>query len=233
MSHKRIAIVGITGRMGTEILGLAREQSRVVTGGVASLHDGIFQGVPVHSQMSGLDAAKTDVVVDFSLPELTDEVIAWCDRNEKPLVCGVTGLPESTQLYFMEASKRIPILWSPNMSVGVALVARMLSNFSRLEDFEFQIEELHHKRKKDRPSGTAAFLQQKLKDAVKTEVPEPLAIRGGGIFGIHRIWAMGEEETISIEHTAMNRRVFARGALRATEWILGKPAGLYHMDDML
>jgi 4-hydroxy-tetrahydrodipicolinate reductase len=187
--------------------------------------------------MTGLDPSKTDVVIDFSLPELTDEVIGWCEKNSKPLVCGVTGLVERAHLHFLEASKRIPILWAPNMSLGVAVVARMLSNFSQLEDFEFQIEELHHKRKKDRPSGTALFLQERLQESLKKAVerplPDPLSIRGGGIFGIHRVWAMGEEEMITIEHTAMNRRVFARGALRAAQWIQGKAPGLYRMDDML
>ena len=112
-------------------------------------------------------------------------------------------------------------------------MARMLSQMKQLEGFEFQIEELHHNRKKDKPSGTALFLQEKLTEAVGPHVPAPLAIRGGGIFGIHRVWAMGEEEMVTIEHTAMNRRVFARGALKAARWILGRSPALYRMDDVL
>lgn len=112
-------------------------------------------------------------------------------------------------------------------------MARMLAQFSRLEGYDFQIEELHHNRKKDKPSGTALFLQEKLQSAVGSPLEAPVAIRGGGIFGIHRVWAMGQEETITLEHTAMNRRVFARGALKAATWLLGRPPGFYSMDDVL
>ena len=146
---------------------------------------------------------------------------------------GVTGLTSEQKGELVKASGVTPIFWAPNMSLGVAVVARMLNEFSKLEGFDFQIEELHHTRKKDKPSGTALFLQDKLKKAVSAVVPEPMAIRGGGIFGIHRVWAMGEEETITLEHNAMNRRVFARGAFKAAKWILQQKSGLYSMDDVL
>lgn len=221
MSKKRLAIIGITGRMGAEIQALAPELGFDVTSGVSGSRP-----------LSSLDPQNVDVVIDFSLPEATNEVIDWCVRNGKPLVSGVTGISDSQKAAFSTAGKKVAVMWAPNMSLGVAVLARMLSALRQLEGFEFQIEEFHHKRKKDKPSGTALFLQERLEEAVG-EVPDPVAIRGGGIFGIHKIWAMGEEETITLEHTAMNRRVFARGALKAAAWILSKAPGHYRMDDVL
>lgn len=230
---QRIAIVGITGRMGREIRVLAVEAGFWVTTGVSGSASDVIEGVEVVDRVDRLDTSKIDVVIDFSLPEITNDVIAWCVRARKPLVSGVTGLTESQKAAFMVAGQEIALLWAPNMSLGIAVMARMLAELRHLDGFDFQIEELHHGRKKDKPSGTALFLQERLKAAVQAPVPQPLAIRGGGIFGIHRTWAMGEEETITIEHMAMNRRVFARGALRAAQWILKKAPGLYRMDDVL
>lgn len=218
----RIAIAGSTGRMGLEISSLAGELGIVVTGAVSS-----------KSPVSSLNPSAIDIVIDFSLPHLTKEVADWCMAHQKPLVSGVTGLDAELKAYLAKASSSIPVLWAPNMSLGVAVLARLLSGLAALDGFDFQIEEAHHVHKKDKPSGTALFLQERLRKAVKKELPEPLALRGGAIFGIHKVWAMGAEETVTLEHTAMNRRVFARGALRAASWIRYQKPGLYSMDDVL
>jgi 4-hydroxy-tetrahydrodipicolinate reductase len=220
--------------MGGEILALARESGFVVTCGVANAFDGNVGGVPAYSHPNKLEPDDIDLVIDFSLPELTPDVVRWCSESGKALVCGVTGLNDTTHSLIKIAKDTIPILWAPNMSLGIAVVSRMLRALASLNQHEFQIEEFHHKHKKDKPSGTALLLQEKLKAAVgNVDVPEPVAIRGGGIFGVHKVWAMGEEETVMIEHTAMNRRVFARGALRAANWLLPRPPGLYTIDDIL
>jgi len=218
----RLSIVGVSGRMGVEIAALAPELG-------FELGPGVMKGQAVAS----LRAEDCEIVVDFSLPEATDDVISWCVSEKKPLVSGVTGISEAQRSAFKRAGERIPALWAPNMSLGVAVLTRALAGLGRLEGFDFQIEEFHHSQKKDKPSGTALFLQERLEAAVGRDCPDPLAIRGGGIFGIHRIWAMGEEETLTFEHTAMNRRVFARGALKAARWLLTQPTGLYSLDDML
>ncbi len=232
MKHNRLAIIGISGRMGQEIRAIANEFDFIVTEGVASTSS-TSGGVLIATDISALRDDNVDVVIDFSMPELTMNVAAWCANHKKPLVSGVTGLSLDQKKALEKAAAVIPVLWAPNMSLGVAVLARMLGQLSRLEGFDFQIEELHHIRKKDKPSGTAIFLQEKLKEAVGPNVPEPLAIRGGGIFGVHRVWAMGEEETITLEHTAMNRRVFARGALKAACWLKEQKPGLYRMDNVL
>lgn len=214
--------------MGAELLALARDFDFEVTQGVGRKN---VDGLVIVDHVQKLDSAKTDLVIDFSLPELTDDVVKWCVANKKPLVSGVTGISAAQKKAFAQTT--IPALWAPNMSLGVAVLAKMLAQFKNLEDFEFQIEELHHKRKKDKPSGTALFLQEKMEQAIGEKAPEPLAIRGGGIFGIHRVWAMGEEETITLEHNALNRRVFARGALRAAQWLATQKPGLYTLEDTL
>jgi 4-hydroxy-tetrahydrodipicolinate reductase len=224
-----MGIVGASGRMGQEIAALASEFSFRAVGVARSK----VEGLKTVATLKELKRDEAKVIVDFSLPDLTGDVAAWCSLNKVPLVSGVTGLNQEQIAKIKDAARSVAVLWAPNMSIGVAVLARMLKKLEPLDDFEFQIEELHHKRKKDRPSGTAIYLQERLKDAVGVEVPEPLSIRGGGIFGTHRVWAMGEDEVITLEHTALNRRVFARGALKAAQWVLNQGPGLYRMDDVL
>ena len=115
-----------------------------------------------------------------------------------------------------KAAESCPVLWSANMSLGVNFVAELIKSLSVLEeDFDFQIEETHHRHKVDKPSGTAILLQESLQAKLKKTLPEPLSVRGGGVFGIHKLMAMSEEETITIEHVALNRKVFAKGAVKA------------------
>ncbi|HVK61929.1 MAG TPA: dihydrodipicolinate reductase C-terminal domain-containing protein [Bdellovibrionales bacterium] len=225
------AIIGVSGRMGQELLALAPEFDFKVTSGLARGTKAI-NGVSVVDDLSKLDS-KVKVVIDFSLPELTSDVAEWCQANKVPLVSGVTGISPEHKMLLGEVAESIPVLWSPNMSLGIAVVGKMLAQFAALEGFDFQIEEFHHTKKKDKPSGTALLLQKKLVEAVGDDLPEPIAVRGGGIFGIHRVFAMGEEEMVTIEHTAMNRRVFARGAWRAARWIVGRKPGLYRLEDVL
>ena len=132
-----------------------------------------------------------------------------------------------------KASQQIPVLWSSNMSVGVNFLNGLLKHFKSLKGFDFQIEEVHHRHKKDAPSGTALTLQKTLQSAVETPLPEALAIRGGGVFGIHKVWAIADEEVLTFEHQALNRKVFAKGAVAAARWIAGQPPGYYSMLDVL
>ena len=119
------------------------------------------------------------------------------------------------------------------MSLGVAVLTEALEVFSKISQYDFQIEEFHHNRKKDRPSGTAKSLQEKLEHSVGRKLPEPVSIRGGGIFGVHKVHAMAEEEHLVFEHIALNRAVFARGAVEAAQWLCSKKKGFYSMRDVL
>jgi 4-hydroxy-tetrahydrodipicolinate reductase len=233
---KRLAIVGLTGRMGQEIAALAQapESGWDLVAGVAEKVR-TAGALKVVQKISDLPANSVDVVIDFSAPALLPAVADWCAKNHVRLVSGTTGISDADRAELARAAKVTAVLWAPNMSLGIAVMAKMFAELKSLHGFDFQIEELHHNRKKDKPGGTALFLQKCLKENLGSEVqvPEPLAIRGGGIFGIHKVWAMGEEETITIEHTALNRRVFASGALRAADWIAAQGPGLYQMVDVL
>lgn len=236
-AFRRLAIVGVSGRMGTEIRALAEDFGFQVTAGVsksmAAASDSTAAGMQVVARVEELDSSRIDIAIDFSMPEATRSVVQWCESARVPLVSGVTGLDDQQRAALRRASSVLPVLWSANMSLGIAVMARMFDELKHLDGFDFQIEELHHKRKRDKPSGTALFLRDRLHQATGENSPEPLSIRGGGIFGIHRIWAMGEDEVMTIEHTAMSRRVFARGALKAANWLMSQEPGLYRMDDVL
>lgn len=238
MSKSKVAIVGISGRMGRELQALASELGLLVTAGVVS-KAGSINGpsvdgsISIVSKIEDLKPQLFELVIDFSLPEATQNVVAWCLKHKKPLVSGVTGISEEARNSMQKAAQEIAILWAANMSLGVAVLARAARSLAALEGFDFQIEEVHHRHKKDKPSGTALVLQKDLEEAVGRVIPQPVAIRGGGVFGIHRIFAMGEEETLTLEHAAINRRVFARGAIKAAKWLLLRPPGLYKIDDIL
>lgn len=218
-----MVIVGVNGRIGQELKALAPEM------GFSALQ-GVLKGGP---SLERIDPAKCDVVVDFSLPEATEETARWCGQNLRPLVSGVTGLSSAQMQALQAAAQKTAVFHSANMSLGVAVLAKMLASLAALKGFDFQIEEIHHREKKDQPSGTALLLQRALQSNLTATVPAPLSIRGGGVFGVHRILALGGEEILTLEHTAMNRRVFARGALKAASWVLSQPPGFYGMPDLI
>ena len=174
------------------------------------------------------------VVIDFSSPDFLVCVLQQCLENRLPIVSGTTGLEKHHLATMKEISQEIPLLWSPNMSLGVAFMVGVLEAFGSLaQRADFQIEEWHHRKKKDSPSGTALWLQEELEKSVRKTLPPPLSVRGGGIFGVHKIMAMMEEETISLEHTALNRKIFAKGALSAATWLMSQRPGLYSLKEAL
>ena len=176
---------------------------------------------------------SADVLIDFSSPEGLLDAIKWSVKNKTPLVSGTTGIGPKEERALKAAAQKIAVFWTSNFSMGIALVSIMLKHFQEAEDFDFQIEEFHHRHKKDRPSGTAKTLQKELQKYVHQKLPEPVAIRGGEIFGIHKVWAMSSSENILIEHTALNRSVFAKGALKAALWLTQQAPGNYTMRDLL
>lgn len=234
MKKKRIGVVGAGGRMGTEIAkALAGHPSLEAYLGVDRSKDA--RGF-THSakDLKSKAAASVDLWIDFSSPETLEQVLTIAEKTKTPVVSGTTGLSAAQEKRLARAKTAIPVLWASNMSLGVAVLREVLANLAPLRDFDFQIEEVHHSKKKDRPSGTAKTLQADLEKAVGRKLPEPLAIRGGGVFGIHKVWAMSDEEVLTFEHHALNRAVFARGAVRAADWLLRqKRPGLYSMRDVL
>lgn len=222
-----ILIFGASGRMGQEIAEVIGEQKKMqLTYQVDKKKTENF------CTLASVAAKKVDVVIDFSHADAVEDIIAFCVKEKVPLVSGTTGISKEIKAKLQKAAEKIPVLWSPNMSLGVAVLNKAIESLAALEEFDFQIEEVHHTKKKDAPSGTALLLQETLEQTVTRKPEAPISIRGGGVFGIHRIFAFGEEETLTFEHVALNRRVFARGAVKAAEKLAKKKAGFYKLTDL-
>ena len=218
----KFIIPGSNGRMGKSLVKLLSEKKQEVV------------ELDRNSDLDAITLGAKNIVIDFSSPEFFDKILDWSVSNEVPFVSGTTGLTDEQFNNLSNAGKKIPVLWAPNMSLGVAFVNKLISKFSEIaEDFDFQIEEFHHRHKVDQPSGTGIFLQETLKKAVNKDVPEVLSVRGGGIYGVHKVWAMSEEETISIEHQALNRDVFASGAIKCANWLIDKKSGSYSIENVI
>lgn len=219
----RVGLIGSTGRMGQEI-------EKILS---ASPKCELFYAPLRKEKLDQKKAAQVDVWIDFSQPEAFAENLKMAEKNKTPFVCGTTGFTNKEKALLKKYSTKLPLLWSSNMSLGVAVLNEALKSFGAIPHFDFQIEEIHHNKKKDKPSGTAITLQENLNAVIGKQAPEPLAIRGGGVFGVHKIFALSDEEVITFEHQALNRTVFARGAVTAAEWLVNKKPGLYQMRDVL
>ncbi|MBC86979.1 MAG: 4-hydroxy-tetrahydrodipicolinate reductase [Bdellovibrionaceae bacterium] len=221
---------GYSGRMGQQIVALAEAE------GVGQLVYGWSpraEGERAIQNLSEADPGKVKIVIDFSLPPGFREALIWSKENGIPFFSGTTGLEDSDFQLLKEAANSIPVLWAPNTSLGVNFLNELIRHLGALDGFDYQIIEAHHNQKKDAPSGTALFLQETLNSVVKNPAPDPLAIRGGGIFGDHEIMAMSKEEVITIKHSALTRSVFARGAIKGALWLKNQAPGHYSMKDIL
>lgn len=175
-----------------------------------------------------------DAVIDFTIPEASMENLEYILKYKKPLVLATTGFKEEEIRKINEASKIVPIVFSPNMSIGVNLLFDIAGEVAKKLGIAYDIEivEAHHKAKKDAPSGTAKKLGQVIANAVNRNITIH-AIRAGDIIGDHTIIYAGNGERIEIKHQAHSRDVFAIGALKAAKWIVKRSAGLYSMQDVL
>lgn len=215
-------IVGSKGRMGQSIIKILKQNK------ISYIEVYRDQGLDL------INPSQAKAVIDFSSIDFFNEVLDWSTNNSVPFVGGTTGLSKEQFNKLELSAEKIPVLWAPNMSIGVAFVNKLLKQYKELsDDFDFQITESHHNKKVDKPSGTGILLQETLKGAVGNQVPEVLSIRGGGIYGVHKILAMSEDEVITLEHQAINREVFAQGAIKCAKWLVNQPSGLYNVESML
>ncbi len=228
----KIILCGAQGRMGQEISKLAAAgKDFKVTAAVDSKYKN--NGKSEFSNIGEIKDFAADVVVDFTIAEHFDSILAWAVHHKVALVSGTTGLSNDQQVKMREAAKSIPLLWSPNMSVGVNFLVQLLEQYRSISNYQFKISETHHVNKKDKPSGTAIYLQEALQKAIGRKINTPESFREGEVFGNHQVLAYNESEEIILEHRALNREVFARGALAAVEWLVGKPAGIYSMQNVV
>ena len=258
----KIAIAGAAGRMGRRIAALAieSEQFDIVAALEMPGHPAIGQdmgelagvgrfGVKVADAMEG----RPDVLIDFTLPEGTMHWLDVCRGQKVPLVIGTTGLTESQQAAVADAAAIVPIVHAANMSVGVNLLLKIVAEVAAAlgADYDIEIAETHHRFKKDAPSGTAIALAKSICEALGKDYgqvavlgrggqcPRPKgeiglhALRVGDTVGEHAVYFGNLGETITIAHSAHTRDTFARGALRAAQWIVARQSGLYNMQDVL
>ena len=258
-----LIVNGAAGRMGRRILALAIEsQNFQIAGAVDSASHpdiGTDAGLAAGTGEIGVDItckfpAGADVMIDFSLPQATDAAIEYCWKNKVALVLATTGLSETQLENLNTAARTIPIVQATNMSVGMNVLFATVGNLANMlgEEYDIEITEAHHRFKKDSPSGTALSLAETICKETGRVYPSSLihgregkealrekgtigmhAIRAGDITGQHSVIFSTLGETVTISHSAHNRDNFARGALRAANWLIEKEAGLYSMQDVL
>ena len=233
----KLGVAGACGKMGRRIIELAN-QDRVFEVALALERKGIPE---IGSQIGKIKVSSSpdgvfliDVFVDFTVPEASEQNLEYCAQYKKALVLGTTGMSDAQVKKVEEVSTVIPVVFSPNMSVGVNTLFQILPELARKlgPDYSVEIVEAHHKAKKDAPSGTAKKMAQVISQATGAQVPTH-SIRLGDIFGDHTVIFCGNSERIEVRHQAHSRDLFVVGALKAAKWIAGKPAGLYTMQDVL
>jgi 4-hydroxy-tetrahydrodipicolinate reductase len=221
----RVSLIGAAGRMGKTVLDLAAADPKIDIVAQCDLGD------PIEAAMK-----NCDVVIDFSHADAIDEICRAASQHRKSLVIGTTGHSQEQRRTIEKTAESLPVVLASNFSVGVNVLFWLTRKAAELlgQDFSPEIIETHHKMKKDAPSGTAKTLAEVLKAAQKNENQIPIqSIREGEVVGEHTVIFSGPSERLEVTHRAANREIFARGALRATKWIMGRPAGLYSMQDVL
>lgn len=233
----KLGITGACGKMGRRIYELASADKDLEVGLVLEKKGTPLIGkdlgkLKVSSNLDGM--FLIDVLVDFTLPEAAETHLDYVAKYKKALVLGTTGLTDVQKSKVEEISKLIPVVFTPNMSVGMNVLFSQLPELAKKlgPDYSVEIVEAHHKAKKDAPSGTAKKLAEVISQATKKDIPMH-SLRLGDIFGDHTIVFCGNSERIEIKHQAHSRDLFVVGALKAAKWVVGKPAGLYSMQDVL
>ena len=194
-------------------------------------------------------AEQADVCIDFSGVGALEKVVAYCTRTKTPLVCGTTGLCEPDFERLRELSKLVPVIWAANYSTGIAVLRKILREYApALSSWDKEIVEKHHNQKIDAPSGTAKVLLQELDPEGQATVIHGregmcgkrteneigvVALRGGTGAGEHSVFFFGEDESLTLTHTATSRRIFAAGALRAAECLTPKAPKMYTLDELI
>jgi 4-hydroxy-tetrahydrodipicolinate reductase len=249
-----VSINGALGRMGKTIIEVCLQDKEISIVGLADLKGPtkVYDNLPVVELTLEKYISSTDVVIDFSSPEGTQEVLRLCLQYKKPIVIGTTGHSEEQLNNIKKSSEKIPIVLSPNMSLGVNLIFKLvefLTNVLKDKNYDIEIIEAHHNKKKDAPSGTA----KKIMEVIKNIKPETEfvygrngiigerknnevginVIRCGDIVGEHTVIYSTYGERIELKHIATSRETFAKGAIFAAKWVKDKPVGLYNMFDVL
>jgi 4-hydroxy-tetrahydrodipicolinate reductase len=236
-------LVAAMDRSDSELIG---QDMGVLTGGTPS-------GVCITSSVEDL-LRNVEVVIDFSIPSATAKLLPLCAGQHIPMVIGTTGLDAATRAALERAAERVPVVYAPNYSQGINALYFLAARAAELlgPSFDAEIVEMHHRYKVDAPSGTAVRLAEVVATAKRLDAERAvrhgrsgqvgerpleevgvLAVRGGDVVGEHTLYLVGDGERIELTHRATDRLIFARGAVRAAHWVVGRSAGLYDMSDVM
>ena len=254
-----IIVAGACGRMGATICKLARESADLRLVGLLEHPQYLDKLAGADCPVSDtpetlLQAAREAVVIDFTTPDASLNLARVAAQTGTPVVMGTTGLNDAQKAELQKLAQQTPLLWSTNMSVGVNVITRLLPQLATMlgEDYDLEMVEVHHKHKKDSPSGTALTIAETLAEARGWDLndvacchregiigPRPheeigiQAVRGGGVTGVHTVYFLGQGERVEVTHHAHSRENFAMGALRAAKWLKNqRPGRLYSMLDI-
>jgi 4-hydroxy-tetrahydrodipicolinate reductase len=265
MKNTRIGIVGAGGRMGRMLLEATLKGDGVELGAAFDRPDspaigrsvGDLLGVACDVRVSDdlrAGLAQVDCLIDFTRPEGTLEHLALCRQAGVAMVIGTTGFDAAGKAAIAEAANDIPVVFAPNMAVGVNLVFRLLDTAARIlnEGYDIEVVEAHHRMKVDAPSGTALRMGEVVADALGRSLAECAVygregvtgerdpstigfatVRGGDIVGDHTVMFCGLGERVEITHKASSRQPYALGSLRAARFLAGRKQGLFDMQDVL
>ncbi|MDD5428066.1 MAG: 4-hydroxy-tetrahydrodipicolinate reductase [Candidatus Omnitrophica bacterium] len=221
----KICVSGSSGKMGSRIVDLAKEDPDLkVCGAFDAIEENPEQFIE-----------STDCLIEFTTPQATIEHLALCEKHKKAMVIGTTGLSDDQRSKIEAASANIPIAFSPNMSIGVNLLFKIVKDAAKVlgQDYNAEIVEAHHVHKKDAPSGTAKEIARVIKEARGgADVPIE-SIREGETVGEHTVTFESNVDLIEITHSAKTRDIFAKGALQAAKFVAGKKKGLFTMKEVL
>lgn len=245
-----VLVNGCNGRMGQEVIKQMDQYSDLFLSCGFDINDKRLNTFPVYQKLEDIKD-PVDVIVDFSVPVSTLNILKFAVENKIPMVIATTGFSKKELEEVKEASKIIPIFKSANMSFDINLMSKILAEIAPLlKNTDIEIIETHHNQKKDAPSGTALFLADSINESLGNNMKYTFdrhssnekrnkneigfsAIRGGNIVGEHTVKFFGEHETFEITHTSYSRTVFADGALKAAHFLVSQPAGFYNMNDLV
>lgn len=248
----KILMHGCNGKMGRMITEIVKnEEDAVIAAGVDKF-TGIPNDYPVFEEIAQCDV-DVDVVIDFSNAGAVDELLDYCVKKSLPVVLCTTGLSDEQLKKVDECSEKIAVLKSANMSMGINLLLKLLKDAAKVlapAGYDIELVEKHHNQKLDAPSGTALALADSINEAMGNEYEYVYdrsqvrkkrdakeigisAVRAGTIVGEHEVIFAGTDEVIEFKHTAYSRSVFAKGAVEAGKFLVGQPAGMYDMGDVI
>ncbi len=248
----KIIMHGCNGKMGQVITGLCREDNEIEIVAGIDISNHIENEYPVFTNINECNI-PADAIIDFASAKAVDGLLDYSVEHQIPLVLCTTGLTPEQNEAVAEATKKVAVLKSANMSLGINMLLDLLQKAARVlapAGFDMEIVEKHHNQKIDAPSGTALALADSLNEALdyayaykydrtqEREKREKMeigiqAVRGGNIVGEHEVIFAGTDEVITFEHTAYSKSVFAKGAMEAAKFLKGKPAGFYNMRDVI